>query len=693
MDLIESINFLDQHWDECINDESISYAIENNSDILSLQEHFLNSISQEVQQNQYSQLETSIADINNIISSISASTNDGINLLIKSQNQISTITHVKDFKNSEFVKIKRNIQEANSFYKMLNDFNDFRFPRYKKGNDSNNFNLLEILIKFRDMFNEEIIKLFQKDSNRLDDFIDDTLNSIKEDIIKAFLNRELSNNQSLELYRKYYLYIKRLTLPNKIGQLAIFQNSCIESATKGILKKFLKIDPSFFDKIIPEKFHRGSTFNYKDERIRKICELVDLTPKSIPQINYNVDPLELRIVYFIVNLPQIFEEGIYELYQIFKEKSISKKFLNSMAFNYQKLLDPKNIHINSEQNKAMFWCFLFSISSVHRITFHSSSLYTSKIIEIIDITINISFNQANLLYYEFIKKEDDNTQDTNKNTIISFLTKKKLSKIYSLSFDSQKYGKCDDIQKQKIRDDYVDSFMEIMKVEIFPISQCVLIFYDIKSEDRDNFKSTWYDQMIDTQKNCKWFTEYYLEAQMKLIVYNIDMINLKFDEKNILFMFCMLSYYTKCSQGLRLSSMPKFYNGFFIKKMKNGKNIDLDQFNESQNIQPENIVDILFTYKSSANNAVKYLNLFKEVAALYTHMICKMISEKVTRFIYNNYDKKDQDLNLLIHEIFASFQDFVIKQLYNYALHANKEIKIDINQLQNDIKQRLKNIK
>lgn len=50
--MIESINFLDQHWDECMSDESISIAIEKNSDILSLQESFLKSFTQEVQQNQ-----------------------------------------------------------------------------------------------------------------------------------------------------------------------------------------------------------------------------------------------------------------------------------------------------------------------------------------------------------------------------------------------------------------------------------------------------------------------------------------------------------------------------------------------------------------------------------------------------------------------------------------------------------------
>ena len=112
-----------------------------------------------------------------------------------------------------------------------------------------------------------------------------------------------------------------------------------------------------------------------------------------------------------------------------------------------------------------------------------------------------------------------------------------------------------------------------------------------------------------------------------------------------------------------------------------------------QSIQSENILDIIFTYKSSINNVEKYLNLYAKVSALYIHYKCKVIQERVESFILQNYDKKDQDLNLLIHEIFASFQDFVIKQLYNYALHANKEIKIDINQLQNDIKQRLKNIK
>lgn len=112
-----------------------------------------------------------------------------------------------------------------------------------------------------------------------------------------------------------------------------------------------------------------------------------------------------------------------------------------------------------------------------------------------------------------------------------------------------------------------------------------------------------------------------------------------------------------------------------------------------QSIQSENILDIIFTYKSSINNVEKYLNLYAKVSALYIHYKCKMIQERVESFILQNYDKKDQDLKLLYHEIFNSFIDYLISQLCNLPsdmLNRNRQIKIKINinidQLKNKVK-------
>ena len=94
MSIIESINFLDEYWDECMEDQVISDAIENGSDILSLQEFFLKNFKEETKKEQYSQLEELINNVNNTISSVIKSTNEAIDLLFRSQNEFNSISNI-----------------------------------------------------------------------------------------------------------------------------------------------------------------------------------------------------------------------------------------------------------------------------------------------------------------------------------------------------------------------------------------------------------------------------------------------------------------------------------------------------------------------------------------------------------------------------------------------------------------------
>lgn len=680
MNLIDSIDFLEKHWEECTEDQSILDAIENDSDLYSLQQFFLESFKENSQQDQYSQLEASINDIISNVSSISNSTSETLNTLTRSHQQISSILSADDFKNSEASIAKRNLINADEFYRLLNLLDDSSFKKYPKRNDEENFLFFDKLLKFRDLFgNDEIRNIFLAQYRKLDDVIGKTLDFIKNDIKNAFFSIKFNDSHYIDVYHKYYIYIERLSQPNRVNQLPHFLDSCIESSVNGILEQMfwtdsgaIKIVSKFLNKLnIDSSFaKRHQHFDFRNSKILEICQLCELTPASIPHINVSEDPMEYRIIYFIVNLHQIIERGIYELDQIFHQKSIPSKFTSILIKRYEEVFKPNNIFIGYKPNDSMFWCFIFAIITFHSITFDTPSVYQKVIESIIQITVKRSKDQANFLYKAYFEKYPFNFTPWNE----------------------ESYSKYDEIKLKNMRDKHVNSFVSVLKNDISDVLYCISVFYAEKIKNRGFSGLKWYNDCIKTRKDCLWFVSYDERVQTIFFEDMTDQIRF-FNDENLFFMYCMVHYYTRFDHGLHDCLVANFNEYFYEGKINElgNNNINLDQI---INVQIGNYMDIMATYSTfNTQNALKYMNLYVKAAALYISHFWQMISERVKNFLLYNYkNSKPENIQMIYNDISNQFTLFLISIAQNIPekiFNVGRKVKIDPDQFSKDVRKAL----
>lgn len=354
---------------------------------------------------------------------------------------------------------------------------------------------------------------------------------------------------------------------------------------------------------------KEDNFDFNYDKIQQICKMISFDPRTLPPISKN-EPIEIKIVYFIFMLPQTIERRIYELSQVFGDKTIYSKFLAGLKQKYFYQFNTDEIFVVKKNipNGGMFWSFIYSIIAFHGITFNASTsnkIYNDFVINIIEHTCSKSLSKANSLYETY----------TNSCPLITRFQK----------WDENEMAKYDENKLQQNRDKYSLSYIRILNDEVKPVFDCLSLLYFERVKYRKNFACKWYGKMLDKFVDNKWFTDYVSFIQVKFVD-EINPIVQSFDDKNVYLMFCMEHYLLKSSEDFVSHCLDGPFNEVIGGKAYESQSVDVVSLDQSRNICIDEVMGIINGFRQlSFDNIVKYLSIYARASALYIRRIIYLV--------------------------------------------------------------------
>lgn len=501
MDLLQSLDNIDNYWDQCMGDEEFKQRIESSANFRELRKELIN----EVDTIEKDLLEQYLQPP--IIQSISngfPSFVDQSNILLRDVKTSMNLLHAIDEINKsgdqsleqifymdmlqldaklhgplEFHINLDNLQENHMYNrKVLKDIEQIRKTLQKYPGSS-------------EFFGIELQEFRQKMQNNC---------KTAQIFIKDVVKQNYTVND-VTLFRGYFNFLA--TEPGH--SIPEFQRQCVKEAARSLFER--SFPPAIiFTKVIKmvDAVYNKKQFDYRHPGVMKLLSYSKNDPIPLDVFTSDMmDHVEFRILKFIVELPSIVPDTLAFLNSILyhyqgDDKEFQKIFQNELYKQFFDYLNSPNV-FNARslfgQNRndiqtPMFWCFLHRIAAYHETSVPTpKEPYTQFIMNMLRQTTQVCKTRCNQLFEEY-----------------------NMTKTLNDSFNIilHKYQKAGKTPESQIT--FINSFVSLYEESILPVFQQGYLFYDAVVAFRD-LNTEWYSFMLETLLQNKWFIEYYNQFQ------------------------------------------------------------------------------------------------------------------------------------------------------------------------------------
>lgn len=617
MDLIDSLKFLDQHWDDCIEDKDVSDAIDNDNPFESFQafaksETFksANSFFETFLQNKKT---TSFIEL---VSNISANYQEVTSIY----DQFLSIDFNLTLNQNKDIDIEgklKNINEALYFLSELRPlfsrkFHDNDFCLNNK--DEKNFEYLEKLKK---------IGLLIKSYPNLYELYPDLQNyqkifknaqEVNSSIIISAFKNEIDADK-VEKVKKYYNYHKEL-FPN-LEELRIIKGKSTYTYVKSMITNRLKSNKKI-------------QFNYHDT---VVCYILQKIPNDLPKdIDLSTMPEEIQFIYFVIYLPIIIKKRIKNLDEVFGnglqstfydafKRYFSQQNPNINPFGEDFLLFDE--YFEKKFGQKMSANFIFSAFSnpqnneLEDYIRNANNIYIDFIKRIRVISLKCSND-----YFDYCFKESDGLISKIKSFVKAG---NDLNLILDKKFTSVKFPqKSNNIDKMRSdQSNYVRNYINGFKSMCPFLEQISLYKLNLMPENNWN-------NFLNRCENLQF-------------IKRIESIHLFFDEYALLF-YAMVNHYL-----INVKNNEKlFLMNNFLKFIKNNLINNQKNSHKFVSLSYQNLIDSAFELiKINVNKAAPFIKDFynanKDMVTYHVtvKLFVEFFAETLLKYLYTIYPQND----------------------------------------------------
>lgn len=533
MELLESLEFIENNWDICHQDPQISKALDESvSSVSHLESFYINQVEKfEKDFLQTCTQSLEMKDIFDQIQSASDLINDSNLKLGSSIGELQALQNT----NEPTTNIARDILDFfRTYLPIISKF------KIKKSEIVKTHLFLNKYPGLKDIYTYKISKFSNKKRSKFNN----CRSYIVYNVSQGYQKKEKEGKKC----HKYYEFFKQMVSFDQ-NYIKSLQEECVTKLVKNIISVLFKKNPF-------NPFPGGS-----DEIIKTFLSLEVLTPKNIPQYKYNVKK-EFRIIKFIIELPDRIEKAIDDLRSMFNDElfSFSEYFTEKLKNEYINYLKDNDFNKGSDVENAMSWCLVFRVIAFHNLTAEIKSPYQACVMEMIQQTIEISNIKSNNIYEKYTDKS---------RSPLLCEYQKLISK-----------GQPHELTDYKLQENYVMKMISILQTQIHPALKKISLYYAEIIKHRSNFAKSWYSRIIKTIVSLKneWFL-HFVPFLGGTVMYQDWSSTIDFNEKLFLTFIAFLNLYVICYEDLYINAVGSIFNEYF------GRIVD-DQRFDNKNIKP-----------------------------------------------------------------------------------------------------------
>lgn len=499
MNLLESLEFIENNWDACCNDQSISQALKGSTESVSNSDSFFTKEVEKMESQFLLECNQNlkIDDIyENTLSSLKLI--DGCNKNLT--HSLGELNSTKDYYDSASnTNVPRDVYDFFNTY--LPIISKIKYFQTVENNDIIRVhNFLKKYPNLRKIYTG-LIPAFEFYSQA-------RVKSSKKFIVENIYNENFRN----KCIENYDFYEQMVDFDEHI--IKQLQEDCIRKIAINIIYN-LRSSP----------FNDFNTKELRENAIKQILKLEIYTPENLPKFNDHPKP-EFRIIKFIVELPDIIRHQLQNLQNVFHDEKVPFfDFLTKELYKeYKTFLQNLQINRKPYMETAMAWCLIFRVSSFHGLTVLLESPYKEAVGKMINETTRISNDRSNSFYLDYMKPTAPLFAEYR-----SLINKEPLDKLKTPQ--SQLY--------------YVNKMISVFKEYIYPTIKRITMYHHDLLAHRNNFDKTWYDGIFKRIKeyNNLWMLRYVSELQNSPALEDFTYTYNYLDEKYFLKYLCYMNLY------------------------------------------------------------------------------------------------------------------------------------------------------